>query len=67
MSETFMRIVVLAAAATILLAPAAIPAQAHHGMAIQHQEFAMAKKKKAPKAKKSKLKKEEYMRAVPSR
>ena len=66
MSETFMRIVVLATAATILLAPAAIPAQAHHGMAIQHQEFAMAKKKKAPKAK-SKVKKEEYMRAVPSR
>ena len=61
-----MRIVVLAAAATILLAPAAIPAQAHHGMAIQHQEFAMAKKKKA-KAKKSAPKKEEYMRAVPSR
>ena len=65
MSETFMRIIVLAAAAAFLLT--AVPAQAHHGMAIQHQEFAMAKKKKAPKAKKSKLKTEEYMRAVPSR
>ncbi|WP_229266727.1 hypothetical protein [Leptospira sp. severe_002] len=64
-----MRIIALAAAATILLAPAAIPAQAHHGNAIQHQEFAMAKKKKAkakPKMKKE-MKKEEYMRAVPSR
>ena len=67
MSETFMRIIVLAAAAAFLLTPAAVPAQAHHGMAIQHQEFAMAKKKKAPKAKKGKVKKEEYMRAVPSR
>ena len=65
MSETFMRIIALAAAATILLTPAAVPAQAHHGMAIQHQEFAMAKKKK--KAAKPKAKKEEYMRAVPVR
>ena len=54
MSETFMRIIVLAAAAAFLLTPAAVPAQAHHGMAIQHQEFAMAKKK-APKAKKGKV------------
>ena len=66
MSETLMRIIVVAAAAAFLLTPAAVPAQAHHGNAIQHQEFAMAKKKKAPKAK-SKVKKEEYMRAVPSR
>lgn len=64
-----MRFIALAAATTILLAPAAIPAQAHHGNAIQHQEFAMAKKKapKAKKANRSKVKKEEYMRAVPSR
>lgn len=60
-----MRIAVVAATAALLLAPAAIPAQAHHGMAIQHQEFAMAKKKKTPK--KTKTKKEEHMRAVPSR
>jgi hypothetical protein len=66
MWEKLMRIIVLAAATAFLLMPAAIPAQAHHGMAIQHQEFAMAKKK-TPKAKKSKVKKEEYMRAVPSR
>ena len=61
-----MRFIALAAATTILLAPAAIPAQAHHGNAIQHQEFAMAKKK-AKKANRSKVKKDEYMRAVPSR
>jgi hypothetical protein len=71
MSETLMRTIVLAAAAAFLLTPAAVPAQAHHGMAIEHQEFAMAQKnmakKKAPKAKKGKVKKEEYMRAVPSR
>lgn len=70
MSETFMRIIALAAAATMLLMPAVIPAQAHHGKAKEHQEFAMAKKK-VSKAKKgpikSKPKKEEYMRAVPSR
>ena len=63
-----MRIIALAAAASILLVPAAIPAQAHHGMAIEHGEFAMAKKTtKKAKAKKSKAPKEEYMRAVPVR
>jgi hypothetical protein len=66
MWETFMRFIALAAAATILLMPAAIPAQAHDGNMVQHEEFSAAKKKKAPKAK-SKVKQEEYMRAVPSR
>jgi hypothetical protein len=61
-----MRLTVLATAAAALLIPAAIPAQAHHGNAIEHGEFAKATKKKK-KAAKPKAKKEEYMRAVPSR
>ena len=45
---------------------AAIPAQAHHGNAMEHGEFAKAAKKKKKSAK-PKAKKDEYMRAVPSR
>jgi hypothetical protein len=59
-------VVMLAAAAAVLLVPAAAPA--HHSNAKDHQEMAQAKKsvkkKTAPKAK---AKKDEYMRAVPSR
>jgi hypothetical protein len=62
-----MRHVLVFAAAVLLLTPAVTAGQAHHSNAAQHQEFAMAKKKKkAPKAK-VRPKKEEYMRAVPSR
>ncbi len=60
-----MRFIAIAVAAAFWLVPAA-PVQAHHAKAADHQEFAQAKKKKkAPKAKPRK--KEEYMRAVPSR
>ncbi len=54
-------------AATFLLMPAATaPAFAHHSHASAHSD-AYAMKKKAKKAKAPKAKKEEYMRAVPSR
>jgi hypothetical protein len=62
-----MRLIAIATAAAFLLIPAAVPAQAHHGNAMEHGEFAMAKKKAAKAKSKAKPKKEEYMRAVPSR
>ena len=55
----------VAVTAAVLIVPAAIPAQAHHGNAMEHGEFAKAAKKK--KSAKPKAKKDEYMRAVPSR
>ena len=60
------RLAVAVTAAAILIVPAAIPAQAHHGNAMEHAEFAKAAKKKKKSAK-PKAKKDEYMRAVPSR
>ena len=59
-----MRRLILVIAAAALLAPFAIPVQAHQSNPIQ--EFSAAKAKKA-KVKKGKVKKEEYLRAVPSK
>jgi hypothetical protein len=57
----------IALAAALLMTPVAAPvAQAHHSNAAAHSE-ALAQAKKAKKAKKPKAKKEEYMRAAPSR
>ncbi len=56
-----MRVIIAATAVAFLLTPAAAPA--HHSNPKQHQEMAKAgKKKNAPK-----VKKENSMRAVPSR
>ena len=56
----------LLAAALLLIPAAAAPAFAHQTHASAHSD-AYAMKKKAKKAKAPKAKKEEYMRAVPSR
>jgi hypothetical protein len=54
-------------AAAILYVPATGPARAHHGEPVAHlQDFASAKKAKK-KIKRPQVKKEEYMRAAPSR
>ncbi len=59
--EELVRVIIAATAVAFLLTPAAAPA--HHSNPKQHQEMAKAgKKKNAPK-----VKKENSMRAVPSR
>jgi hypothetical protein len=58
------RRLMFAVAAAALLTPAAVPAQPYHSNAIQEFSSA-AKTKKAAKVKAKK--KEEYMRAVPSK
>lgn len=54
------------AAALLAIPAAAPPALAHHGKSAEHREMARAKTK-AKKIKKPKAKKEQYMRAAPSR
>src|SRR5262245_19244497 len=65
--EDLVRLAIIAIAAAFLLIPAATPVKAHQSNAIQYQEFASAAKKKKAKPKKARVKKEEYMRAVPMR
>jgi sulfite exporter TauE/SafE len=60
--EELVRFIIAVTAAAFLLTPAAAPA--HHSNAKQHQELAQAVKKKASKPK---VKKDQYMRAVPAR
>jgi hypothetical protein len=64
-----MRVIAIATAAAFLLVPSATPSLAHHAKAHEHEAMASASKPKKPKAKpnKSKPKKEEYLRAAPSR
>ena len=57
-----MRLIAAAVAAAFLFA--AVPAMAHHGNVIEHQEWAKSKKKKVKKTKPAKAK---PVRAVPSR
>jgi hypothetical protein len=64
-----MRAVALLTAAAFLLLPAIQPAAAHHSSKSGHADLSLssAKKKAKGKAKRTKPKKEEYLRAVPSR
>jgi hypothetical protein len=59
------RSIIAVTAVAFLLTPAAAPA--HHSNAKEHQEMAQAAKKKSASKTKIRLKKEQYMRAVPSR
>jgi hypothetical protein len=60
------RLIIAVTVAGFLLTPTAAPA--HHSNAKEHQEMALAAKKKNKAAKpKGKVKEEQYMRAVPSR
>ena len=60
-----MRFIVIATAAAFLLAPGAAPSFAHHDKAYEHAPVAKASKAKT--SKKPKMKKQEYMRAAPSK